>query len=165
MSTDFFSPPGTILFLKDYQFNDGSSSDKILIVLCTNKNNTAFIYTLTTSKARLPQKLEKHGCQESPETDISVYVFEADQVIGTKYNESSQFSFDLNTFLFLQENVIEVPILKLAPYISSGRLSILGRLYSTVLKSLIECIDNSPLVKRGIKLKIMGCLSVNDLDY
>lgn len=156
---------GSILFLKDYQFDDGSSSDKILIVLCSNQDKTAIIYSLTTSKAKLPQKLENHGCQESDDVDVSVYVFEAGKVIGTKNNNANQYSFDKNTFLFLHESIVEIPISKLTPYISSGHLSNLGRLFSTELKSLIECILKSSYVKRGIQSSIRSYLSKNDLEY
>ncbi|MCP5064148.1 MAG: hypothetical protein GY936_17040 [Ignavibacteriae bacterium] len=59
MESSSIFPSGTVLFLKDYKFNDGNSSDKILIVLCLSNDETAIIYMLTTSKARLPQELEK----------------------------------------------------------------------------------------------------------
>lgn len=166
MSSSEFFRSGSILFLKNYQFPDGSSSDKILIVLCSSNDNSAIIYSLTTSKDRLPQELEKHGCQESVETDMSVFVFEAGKVVGTSTNKTKKYSFDKNTFLFFQADIIiETTIADISQFISSGRISKLGRLFSSELRSLLECILNSSFVKKGIQSKIRTNLSANDLNY
>ncbi len=165
-----FSPSnfksGSILFIKNYQFNNGSSSDKILIILCTNRDQTAIIYSLTTSKEKLPGKLINHGCLESNDVDISAYIFKSGNVVGTKLNKlRDDFSFDKNTILFLQESIVEIPISNFDKYISSKQLFLLGRLYSSELKSLIKCINDSSFVKRGIKSKILSFLSYEDLEY
>ncbi|MCP5064149.1 MAG: hypothetical protein GY936_17045 [Ignavibacteriae bacterium] len=96
---------------------------------------------------------------------MSVYVFEAGRIVGTKRNKSKEFSFNLNTFLFFRYNIVEVPIINLNTYISSGSLSNLGRLYSSELKSLLDCINNSAFVQRGIKSKIISYLLASELDY
>lgn len=51
---------GTILFHRDFQFHDGQTGEKLIIVLNTPKNNEPYLCCKTTSKQRFD--IDREGC-------------------------------------------------------------------------------------------------------
>ena len=53
--------PGTVVFHRDFTFNDGGVSDKLFIILNGGTNNKPYLILLTTSKSR-GFRLSIEGC-------------------------------------------------------------------------------------------------------
>lgn len=51
---------GTILFHRDFQFHNGQSGEKLIIVLNTPKDNEPYLCCKTTSKPKF--NIDKEGC-------------------------------------------------------------------------------------------------------
>lgn len=143
---------GEILRIKDYVFNDGTIRDKYLIVLHKDSQNAIIIHSLTTSKRKFtPANDGQFGCNiHKPNAFISIpyFYFPENKILDT----DSGFFFDVDTYIFFQNNTTQVPITAIEKYNSQpfGLIN-LGKLNEYDMKRLIKCIVQSDLVPNDIK--------------
>lgn len=141
--------PGTIIRIKDYQFEDGSQRDKYLIVLYSNTTEAFIIHSLTTSKNNFNLPGNQHGCNvmERNGYKIPYFFFPENVVLDTV----SQFFFDVPTYVFFRTNVIKSSIQTLLDYDTSPfgvvELAILS---NAELKRLLKCLLKSTFVDNSL---------------
>lgn len=156
--TDFFVPKN-ILYIKDYQFEDGTQKPKILIILDvidTEDAELCLLQAITTSQDKtVPDNLIKHGCTNLDLERLSFYIFEKSKTIGLKPNNEN-FGFDRNTFIFFQTNISKEPLLNFLKY--KENVLHLAKLSDDEYQNLINCISQSKLVKRKLKPYFDGLL-------
>jgi len=146
--TNFFVPKN-ILYIKDYQFEDGTQKPKLLIILDVIDAELCLLQAITTSQDKtVPDNLIKHGCTNLDLERLSFYIFEKSKIIGLKPNNDS-FGFEKNTFIFFQTNISKEPLLNFLKYKENIRH--LATLSNDEYQNLINCISQSKLVKRKLK--------------
>ena len=146
--TDFFVPKN-ILYIKDYQFEDGTQKPKLLIILDVIDTELCLLQAITTSQDKtVPDSLIKHGCTNLDLERLSFYIFEKSKMIGLKPNNDS-FGFEKNTFIFFQTNISKEPLLNFLKY--KGNIQHFATLSDDEYQNLINCISQSKLLKRKLK--------------
>ncbi|TAH18477.1 MAG: hypothetical protein EAZ08_11340 [Cytophagales bacterium] len=146
--TNFFVPKN-ILYIKDYEFEDGTKKPKLLIILGIIDNELFVLQAITTSQDKtVPDNLIKHGCTNLDLERLSFYIFEKNKPIGLKPNNES-FGFEKNTFIFFQTNISKEPLLNFLKY--KGNIQHLATLSDEEYQHLVNCISQSNLVKRKLK--------------
>jgi hypothetical protein len=141
---------GTLVRIKDFQFEDGSIRDKYLIVLFRNDEATFIIHTLTTSKNNLNLLSKQHGCNVQTHNNhaIPYFFFPENHVLDAV----SGFYFDVDTYIFFLNNITKVPIEAFKRYDSDVfSLIELAQLNTFELKRLLKCILKSSFVPNDIK--------------
>ncbi|SHJ16635.1 hypothetical protein SAMN05443429_1119 [Cruoricaptor ignavus] len=140
--------PGSIYFIKKYEYEDGGApSDKLLIVVCIDSENSLILRALTTSQQKVPDSMLNHGCTTN---DIfSFYLFLGNRIVGVD-KDGNDFSFDLNTFVFFRDNVKIIPYAKILNYYPD-RINLLATLKNDELKRFLKCITSSKLLGRKEK--------------
>jgi len=147
--TDLFVPKN-ILYIKDYQFEDGSQKPKFLIVLGVIEGELCILQAITTSQDKtVPDNLIQHGCTNLELDRLSFYVFEKDKVVGVKPN-GSNFGFIKHTFIFFQTNISKESLLNFLKYKDS--IGIFATLSDAEYKNLLHCIVQSKLIKKKLKI-------------
>jgi len=86
---------------------------------------------------------------ESADKLFSFFLFIKDRVIGKKSN-GSPFSFDLNTFVFIRDNIRMQEASSFLMYMGR-RVRVLGELEDDEFKRLLKCIYKSNHIKLKIK--------------
>lgn len=143
---------GEILRIKDYVFDDGTIRDKYLIILHKDGQNSIIIHSLTTSKRKfMPTSDEQFGCNvHKPNALISIpyFYFPENKILDS----GSGFFFDIDTYIFFQNNTTQVAINAIEKYNAQpfGLIN-LGKLSEYDMKRLIKCIVKSDLVPNNIK--------------
>ena len=140
--------PGNILYFTPFYFPDGGKEkNKYFIVLAANQENT-LIATLPTSKDHIPANAEKiHGCIDLPEINFNCYYFEARKPIA-----ESGWSFPLETYVYGPQ-VAEFNKTNFENIYSVEEIDyeIVGKLKTTELTAIKNCVKNSRTVKRKIR--------------
>ncbi len=146
--TDLFLPKN-ILFVKDYQFENGTQKPKLLIILDVIEDEFCILQCLTTSQDKtVPNNIIKHGCTNLDLERLSFYVFEKDKIVGSRLNHAD-FHFEKTTFIFFQTNISKEPLLGFLKY--KDNLQHLATLSDEEYKNLITCIAQSKLLRRDLK--------------
>lgn len=145
---DIFQP-GNLIRINDFQFSNGETRDKYLIVLCRDSESTVFIYTLTTSVNQVGVSEIKFGC--SVVRDIPFFTFTANKNLGPQ-----NYYFDKDTFIFFKDNIRQQSVEDFENYISAGPLSIhvLENLSDELMKRILKCIIKSRHVPLGLKQQL-----------
>jgi hypothetical protein len=142
---------GSLVRIKDFQFDDGSIRDKYLIVLFRDNERVFIVQTLTTSKNNLNLVSKQHGCnvQTYNNRQIPYFFFPESYVLDTV----SGFYFDTDTYVFFSNNTTKVPIAAFNRY-DVGIFSIveLAQLNPSELKRLLKCVLKSPFVDSDIRI-------------
>ncbi|MCX6158464.1 MAG: hypothetical protein NTY74_10855 [Ignavibacteriae bacterium] len=145
VSDDLFVS-GNILFVKDYEFEDSSKKDKLLIVLYASESDVFIIQSLTTSKDKTYSANKfKHGCNQY-NSFTHFYFFDKDKVIGSD-NSNTAFKFNLDTFVYFNSNVKKIPTTNLLKY--KGGIFKNAKLTNHELKSLLTCMVGSILIPKA----------------
>ncbi len=142
---------GSLVRIRDYQFQDGSTRDKYLIVLFRNSVETFIIHTLMTSKNNLNLLSKQHGCnvQKHNNNAIPYFFFPENHILDAV----SGFYFDVDTYIFFLNNITKVPIEALERYdIDIFSMVELAQLNSNELKRLLKCVLKSPFIPKDIKV-------------
>jgi len=137
---------GTLLFIRNYKFENGTSKNKFLLVLKQTQNKTILI-SLPSSQDYVPAYQEiKHGCIDIEQVNFNCYCFIANQKIT-----DTDFYFSKNTFLY--GNWINEIITNnfLSQYIETLDYKIIGAIHEKELSDIIECFKKSPTVKNKFK--------------
>ncbi len=141
---------GSLVRIKDYQFHDGSTRDKYLIVLFRNDKETFVIHTLTTSKNNLNLVSKQHGCnvQKHNNNAIPYFFFPENYIL----DNISGFYFDIDTYIFFLNNITKVPIEAFERYDTDifGIVE-LAQLDAYELKRLLKCVLKSPFIPKDVK--------------
>jgi hypothetical protein len=147
---------GTILRIKDYVFEDGTSKDKYLIILHKDNQSTIVIHSLTTSKKKNTNPDAQFGCNTYKKDDfvtIPYFYFPQDHVLDS----DTGFYFDVDTYIFFLNNTTKVEISALKVYDNQPfGLVELGKLDDYNIKRLIKCISKSDFVPNDIKAILKG---------
>lgn len=145
-----------ILLIKNYDFGDGSpTKDKIALIIATDSQVTFVIQALVTSQQKIPDKRVRHGCTNSKDGYFSFYCFEKGRGVGMDADQE-EFAFRKNTFIFFQDNVMEITREHYQPMLS--RVQPLAQLSEDEYKRLKKCLLKSKLLKRKIKRKLEALL-------
>jgi hypothetical protein len=142
---------GSIIRIKDYVFEDGTKRDKYLIVLDKDNQTALIIHSLTTSKLKFTPNKLFFGCniyQKNEYFSIPYFYFPKEQILDIE----SGFFFDIDTYIFFQNNTTKVEISMIEQYNTQPfGLICLGKLSDYDMKRLIKCILKSDLVPNNIK--------------
>lgn len=114
--------PGSVLLHRDFQFSDGESADKLLVVLSPAKNGQILAVKTTSQQKRRPLK---DGCH--PDIRESVFVFNANPD-----------KFKKTTWIILDPIVLEVSVLE--KRIGEGIVRKLFDLNQTNAKAISNCL-------------------------
>lgn len=148
--------PGSVYFIKLYDYEDGGTpSDKLLIVVCVNDKESILLRALTTSKLKIPVEKVFHGCTSNQ--NLSFFTFLKGRVIG-KDLKDRDFSFDKDTFIFFKDNMEIISCAKLLGYYPN-RISLIGELNLEVYQRLVKCIKSSKLIAKKYKTFLLENLS------
>lgn len=113
---------GVVILHRNYEFGDGDSKDKWLVVLSPPKNGQVLVVKTTSQQRRRPLR---DGCH--PNTVESVYVFNAN--LG---------GFKKTTWVILEPIVLDAQ--KLAVSASVGAVKTLFTLGQIDIKALVNCL-------------------------
>jgi len=142
--------PRNVLFIPDFDFGDGGeTADKLLIILHVNDTDGYIIFALTTSQQKVPEDRLNHGCTNSADRLFSFFLFLKDRVIGKKIS-GTPFSFDLNTFVFIRDNIRMQENTSFLTYMGK-RVRIVGIIEDDEFKRLLKCVYKSNHIKLKIK--------------
>ncbi len=146
--------PGNILFTRDYAFDDGGKpKDKLMVILDSSVDSFTAIYSLTTSRDKIPLSAVCHGCTNDDSMNLSHYMFEIDKVIGKNGNDD--FAFNKNTFIFYRLNVIEKEHSFFDKLLTARNLKVMAKLSSEEYINLLNCASSSIHIPRVIKKKLL----------
>lgn len=138
--------PGSIYFIENYKYeNGGTPSDKLLIIVCIDDENSLLLRALTTSKQKVPDTSLNHGCTNNQ--FFSFFMFEKDRVIGVDA-AGANFAFDLNTFVFFRDNIEIIPYATILSYYPD-EIKLLAELSASEMKRFIKCISGSKFMKKA----------------
>ncbi len=146
---DLFS----IIYFTPFYFPNGKSSpkNKYFIPIHEDKNGSVIFAYLPTSQDFVPEKYLKHGCIEVVESNISCYLFLKNTIIT-----DCGFFFPFNTFVYAyQMNEFSKEIMMEVYKNENVDFKVVGKLSNKERYNLIECLIQSPFVKRKIK-KFLG---------
>ena len=89
---------GSIVRIKDYVFEDGTTRDKYLIVLHNDASEAVIIHSLTTSKQKFAVEKEFLGCNVYKKGNYSIpyYLFPENKIL----DDDTLFYFDVDTYIF-----------------------------------------------------------------
>lgn len=143
---------GSIIRVKDYEFEDGSTRDKYLIVLFRNNTEAYIINSLVTSKNKLHLSGLQHGCNVSEHNGLKIpYFFFPENIV---LDTATGFFFDMDSFVFFRTNVFKASIAQLLQKYSNTPFGIieLGNLGTSELKRLLKCLLKSTFISNDIKI-------------
>lgn len=141
--------PGALLRIKNYEFEDGSTKDKYLIILLANPDAAYVIHTLTTSRNKLGVTSFKRGCSVHHQT-VPYYCFPAGEII-----DEDGFFFDVDTLILFRDNIRKVPIPSFEKYDEAPfGLIRLATLSTEELKRMLKCILKSKFVPQNLKQEL-----------
>ena len=146
---DIFSQRN-ILSIKDYQFdNTQITKDKIPLILYANERDIFVVQALVTSVQKIPDENLNHGCTNSKENSLSFYCFRQNRIVGIT-PQQEDFYFHKNTFIYVSDNVTQVPISKYRIY-PKENIRLLATLNEEEYKRVIKCIAKSQFLKKKLK--------------
>lgn len=138
---------GKLLRFDPFIFPDGGKPKSKFFVVLNNDGEGVLLASLPTSKDHVPSDVVfKGGCLDMPERSINVFGFLPEQTVTDK------FSFPRPTFIYGSALRI-YPQNEFTRQQSTGETMItdLGQIENTLFNSLLECLRNSPEVKRKYK--------------
>ena len=121
---------GTILFHRDFQFHNGQSGEKLIIVLNTPKDNEPYLCCKTTSKQKFG--IEREGCHSQK----NIYV------ITPNFDW-----FKMKTWVQFHE-LYEVEPEKFLQAHFTGDLDVKGELKENTIRAIVNCIKRSDDVSK-----------------
>jgi len=158
MNNSLFEPRN-ILFIKDYEFSNGSrtaeNEGKLSIILDIEEQYTWVIQVLTTSQQKVPDEKINHGCTNSKDGLFSFYCFEENRPIGTTPTQKP-FAFHKTTFVLFQSNTSQIPTQKYIEYMNENKISLKAILDKIEYKRLLKCLLNSRFLARKLKPRLQA---------
>ncbi len=121
---------GTILFHRDFQFLNGQSGEKLIIVLNTPKDKEPYLCCKTTSKQKF--NIDKEGCHSQQ----NIYV------INPNFDW-----FRMKTWVQFHE-LYEFEAPKFLQAHFNGSLDVKGELKENTVRAIVNCIKRSDDVSK-----------------
>ena len=145
---------GNLLYFDPFLFKNGAlPKPKFFIVLKRLDEEKLLLATLPTSKDHVPGDLPvKSGCTEDPVRNVNVYVLLKDEVVAIDDTTLSDFSFNMNTFIY-GADLDTFPEKSFFDQVEhhETQISFKGKLKDEVYKDLILCLKGSTCVKKKFK--------------
>lgn len=146
---------GNLLFFKPFIFKNGAPpQNKFMVVLGQDANGNTLLASLPTSKDHVPSDVEvKGGCIDLPERQVNVFVFIGGEIITIEQEDTSSFSFDVNTFIYgsdLDTYPVNTFHQQMADNIT--QVEFVGLISDTYFTALKECLQKSKMVKNKYKV-------------
>jgi hypothetical protein len=116
--------PGQILYYKSFQFENGSSSDKLFVILCVADINSPCLVLKTTSQSK-----KYKGCQEGCDPQRRVFF------VPLAWREC----FPRDTFIQLPQ-IIEIPAAEIFAGTLSKRMRLRNALSVDCFTRLKDCL-------------------------
>jgi len=137
----------SLLYIFDYDFEDGSPYRNKYLVVLYNVNGTSIIASLTTSQDYVPNGDKKEGCIKIDEKCIHCFHLPKDKEIG-----ENGFSFAKDTFIYIHQNIRQKEVQHLLDkYQITNKIQHVDNLNSNIYCELLECIVQGRFVPRKIK--------------
>ena len=124
---------GDVIYFKNFQFKDGTSANKLIIILNTPENEEPYFVCLTTSKHK-PWRTKQLGCH----AEQNYY-----------FVDVNQDNFDLDTWIVF-EMIYEIPVDKLLNSHLKDDSYDLFELDATLWNALKKCISKSKDIEQNI---------------
>lgn len=134
---------GKLLKFVPFSFKNGSPAKPKFFVVLKKIEDAIVLASLPTSVDHIPNNMAvNYGCINNPENCMSAFVFSPGLAI------TDTFSFPLRTYIY-GEQVDEYQL----SYLSEMDSNILdlGLVRSEIMKDLIDCLKQSPTIKRKYK--------------
>lgn len=140
--------PGNILYFPNFQFKNGGSKDKFLLVVKELEDVGLILASLPSSVDHVPSEFDGHeGCLDFPERHFNCFVISPEVPI----TECETFSFSKKTHLY-GENLDDYPVGHFEDYVLEGfDYYVKGKLKPELFEEVIDCFRRSSNVKRWIK--------------
>lgn len=132
---------GDVFLSPQHEFDDGGQSPKLLILLNDPQKTNSYVFVLTTSQRN--RKIDRPGCY-SNDRGTGYYVVQ-------KGND--WFEFDYTFVLFHTIKVLSMADV-LKESLEKGNLKHMARLKEITMRSIINCMSNSPHVA-GYKVDLI----------
>lgn len=147
---------GNIDFIANYRYEDGGTpTNKILLVVGIDDENSLLLRALTTSQQKILVDLVKHGCTNND--FFSFFSFLKGRVIGTD-KKGGDFSFDKNTFVFFKDNIEVISYKTILSYFPDDA-KLIGQLAEVEYKRFLKCITGSKLLRKKHREFLLSNLS------
>ncbi len=140
---------GSLLYITPFYYLNGATPQNKYFLCIKNVGNDSVLISLPTSQDYVPNyHTLVHGCNDISRAQQCFYCFLPNVVICA----DTQFSFNLNTYLFGHQ-VQNIETIKLSSrYAIEGTdYRICGSVDEKIVEEIIECFKNSTSVPRGIK--------------
>ena len=140
--------PGNLILFTPFHFKNGDTPKNKFFVVLGILDDVTILASLPTSVNKAPSLINKlHGCINHDDRCYNCYVYESNRVIC-----DSGFSFDLPTFIY-GNDIEDYQISTLQKkYQTEGKdYQLIGALLPDEFQNLMQCIQDSGSIKRGIR--------------
>lgn len=136
---------GTLLFVNDYVFEDGTSKAKFFLVLKKINNSQALLISLPSSQDSVPS--DKSNCVDLPNAQQSAFIFREGEIVT-----NTNFAFEKRTYLYGKSVAIkDIEDFNRNYPLEGVHFHNKGKLKTRILKAVLECFKNSCTINRKIK--------------
>lgn len=136
---------GTLLYIKNYMFDNGQRKDKFFLILKRVGDSDALLISLPSSKDYVPST--QSNCVEISSANQTAFIFNAREIIT-----NTNFSFSVRTYLYGQYITVKSVDDFNNDYPQEGRdYEKIGKLKYRILQQVIDCFKQSATVKNKIK--------------
>lgn len=144
---------GAILYFNPFFFPDGGSPKPKYFLVLKRMDDMLLLASLPTSKDHVPEYIEKHhGCIERPDISFNCYYFDPSVVIC-----DNSFSFPIETYIYgFRLQTFNINALLLQELTDETTIEKCGILTANEYQAIIQCLTNSPEVKRGYRRLLAG---------
>ena len=139
---------GAILYFDPFIFPDGGSPKPKHFLVLKRMDDTLLLASLPTSKDHIPEYIEKrHGCIERSDIGFNCYYFDPSVVIW-----DNGFSFPIETYVYgFRLQTFNLNDMLLQEVTGETTIEECGILTANEYRAIIQCLTNSPEVKRGYR--------------
>jgi len=144
---------GAILYFDPFIFHDGGKPKPKYFLVLKVMDDVCLLALLPTSKDHVPEYIGKqHGCIERPDISFNCYYFDPSVVIC-----GNGFSFPIETYVYgYRLQTFNLKDLLLQELTDETIVEECGVLTEDEYQAIIQCLINSPEVKRGYRKQLAG---------
>lgn len=140
---------GTIIFFNLFHFKNSKSDSKPkYFIVIKQIDNITILAGLPSSQKHIPYDLQStYGCINIPDSGIGCYVFQSGISVAT-----NGYAFPRDSYIYGQHlDEYELQNINDLYPLEGLHYEILGHLLPLKLQELIDCLKNSPAVKRKFR--------------